>query len=113
MHLLLPTEANKCNTSVLPLLALLLTLEVFPLLREGNVFSPEMFLREPKSRLPHCPSNCSHPGSVMLNECLMLLRRALKHGLEPHSIFRDVLSVIAEPSLLTGMDHEVFLNLFK
>lgn len=33
MHLLLPAEANKCNTSVLPVPALLLTLEVFPLLR--------------------------------------------------------------------------------
>lgn len=43
----------------------------------------------------------------------MLLKRALKRGLEPHSIFRDVLRVIAETSLLTGMDHEVPLNLFK
>lgn len=113
MHLLLPTEANECNISVPPLLVLLLTLEVFPLLHEGDVFSPKMFLKGPKSRLPHCPSSCSHPGSVMLNECLMLLREALNHGLEPQGTFRDVLRVIAEPSLLTGMHHGVFLNLFK
>lgn len=105
MHLLLPTEASKCDISVLPLL-LLLNLEVLPLLYEGNVFSPKMFLKGPKSRLPHCPSNCSHP-------VIMLLRRTLNHGLEPQGTFRDVLRVTADPSLLTGMDHEVFLNLFK
>lgn len=43
----------------------------------------------------------------------MLLRRALNHGLKPQGTFRDVLRVIAEPSLLKGVDHEVFLNLFK
>lgn len=98
---------------MLPPLILILTLEVFPLLHEGGVLSPEMFLSGLKATLYHCPSSCSHPGSMMLNKYLTLLRGALKHGLEHRSTFRDVLKVIAESRLLTGMDHEVFLNLFK
>lgn len=43
----------------------------------------------------------------------MLLTGALKHAGEHQSTFRDVLKVTAESRLITGKDHEVFLNLFK
>lgn len=98
---------------MLPLVILLATLEVFPLLHEGSVLSPKKFLRGLKAILYHCPSSCSHPGSMMLSEYLMLLKGALKHGFEHPSASIGVLKVMAEPRLLTGMEHEVLLSLFN
>lgn len=112
-HRLFLDKVTNWNTTVLPLVILLATLKVSPLLHEGSVLSPKMFLRGLKAMLYHCPFSCSHPGSTMLSEYLMLLRGALKHGLEHHSASRDVLKVMAEPRLLTGMEHEVLLSLFK